>query len=86
MVEEIKGYRTLFAGIFGMVVLLVGLWLLAKDHRHEAYFAFATGVWCIIGALAAKSVGTSAVGGEGLKQGMANLLGPTKPGDPPATP
>jgi hypothetical protein len=77
------GYRTLFAGIFGMVVLLAGLWLLAKDHRHEAYFAFATGIGCIIGALAAKSVGTSAVSGEGLKQGLANLTGPTKPGGTP---
>jgi hypothetical protein len=82
MAEGLEGYRTLAAGIIGMLILLFGLWLLAVDHRHEAYFAFATGIGCIIGALAAKSVGTSAVQGEGLKGGMANLLTNKKPGDP----
>ena len=82
MAEGIAGYRTLAAGIFGMLVLLFDLWLLAADHRHKAYFAFATGVGCIIGALAAKSVGTSAVQGEGLKGGIANLMTDKKPGDP----
>jgi hypothetical protein len=82
MASGIEGYRTLFAGIFGMLVLLFGLYLLAADHRHEAYFAFATGIGCIIGALAAKSVGTSAVTGEGLKGGIQNLMTNSKPGDP----
>jgi hypothetical protein len=81
-VKHIYGLRTLIAGLFGMVVLLAGLWLLAKDHRHEAYFAFATGIGCIIGALAAKSVGATAVGGDGIKGGVANLLTSKKPGEP----
>jgi hypothetical protein len=83
MIEKAYGYRTLAAGIFGMVCLVGGLWLLAKDHRHEAYFAFATGVGAIVASLAAKSVGESAVGGDGLKGGVQNLLTAKKPGDPP---
>lgn len=80
--KHIYGLRTLIAGLFGMVMLLAGLWLLAKDHRHEAYFAFATGVGVIISALAVKSVGSSAVAGEGLTKGLQNLMTPRKPGEP----
>lgn len=76
------GNRTLLAGLFGMVCLVLGLWFLALDHRHEAYFAFATGVGAIVASLAAKSVGESAVAGDGLKGGLQNLLTPSKPGDP----
>ncbi len=82
MIERGYGYRTLIAGLFGMSMLLLGLFLLAKEHRHEAYFAFATGIGAIIASLAAKSVGESAVGGDGLKGGVQNLLTPSKPGDP----
>ena len=80
--KHVYGLRTLIAGIFGMVMLVVGLWLLAKEHRHEAYFAFSTGIGCIIGALAVKSVGSAAVNGDGLKGGAANLLTAKKPGEP----
>lgn len=79
--KHIYGLRTLIAGLFGMLMLLVGLWLLERNHRHEAYFAFSTGIGCIIGALAVKSVGSSAVAGDGLKKGLQNLATPAKPGD-----
>ena len=82
MSAKFEGYRTLFAGVFGMLILLTGLWLLAQDHRHEAYFAFATGVGVIIGALATKSIGESAAGGDGLKGMVQNLMTQSKPGDP----
>jgi hypothetical protein len=83
MKEEIKGYRTLFAGLVGMALLLVGLWLLKDDQRGAAYVFFSGGILSIVASLVVKSVGTSAVNGEGLKQGMANLMGPSKPGDNP---
>lgn len=75
------GYRTLLAGIVGMETLLAGLWLLERGHRHEAFFAFATGIGAIVSALAVKSIGSSAVGGDGLKKGLANLTGTSTPGD-----
>jgi len=80
---KIEGLRTLFAGLVGMVMLLIGLWLLAKDHRHEAYVFFSGGIGAIVASLVVKSVGTSAVNGEGLKGGLANLMTDKKPGDPP---
>ena len=90
MTDKIHGMRTLLAGLVGMAVLLAGLWLLERGHRHEAYFAFATGIGAIIAALAAKStltsVGTAAVGGDGIVQGVKNVLSPSKPGETPPAP
>ena len=83
---HVYGLRTMLAGLAGMGVLLAGLWLLERGHRHEAYFAFATGVGAIIAALAAKSVGSAAVGGGGLVPGFRNLMGPSKPGETPPPP
>ena len=60
----------------------MGLWFVQAGHRHEAYFAFATGIGAVVGALAVKSVGAAAVGGDGITNGVKNLLTDRKPGDP----
>ena len=78
-----KGYRTLIAGLIGMLCMVVGLKLVAQEHRGAAYVFFATGISAIVAGLVTKSVGTNAVNGEGLKQGVANLMGPSKPGENP---
>ncbi|MEY2669193.1 MAG: hypothetical protein RJA59_1831, partial [Pseudomonadota bacterium] len=54
----------------------------ASEHRGGAYVFFATGISAIVAGLVTKSVGTSAVNGEGLKQGWKNLVGPSVPGEP----
>jgi hypothetical protein len=80
--RELKGYRTLIAGLIAMLCLVVGLKLVASEHRGGAYVFFATGISAIVAGLVTKSVGTSAVNGEGLKQGFKNLVGPSTPGNP----
>jgi hypothetical protein len=82
--KELRGYRTLIAGLIGMLCMVVGLKLVAMEHRGGAYVFFATGISAIVAGLVTKSIGTSAVNGEGLKQGFKNLVGPSRPGDPPA--
>lgn len=77
--KHIYGLRTLIAGIIGMVLLVIGLWLLKEDQRGAAYVFFSGGVGAIVASLVVKSVGTSAVGGEGLKKGWDNLTTPSKP-------
>jgi hypothetical protein len=84
--EGAKGYRTLLAGLVGMLCLVVGLKLLSVEQRGAAFVFFAGGIGSIVAALVVKSVGTSAVGGEGVTQGWKNVMGPSKPGDPPAPP
>jgi hypothetical protein len=81
--KELRGYRTLIAGLIGMLCMVVGLKLVAAEHRGAAYVFFATGISAIVAGLVTKSIGTSAVNGEGLKQGFKNLVGPSKPGDAP---
>jgi hypothetical protein len=76
----VKGLRTFIAGLFALVCLVVGLYLLAAEHRHEAYFAFAGAVVGVMTTLFAKSVGTAAAGGEGLKGIVKNLTTDSKPG------
>jgi vacuolar-type H+-ATPase subunit I/STV1 len=80
--KELRGYRTLIAGLIGMLCMVVGLKLVAAEHRGAAYVFFATGISAIVAGLVTKSVGTSAVNGEGLKQGWKNLVGPSTPGEP----
>jgi hypothetical protein len=84
--EEARGFRTLLAGLIGMLCLVVGLKLLKEDQRGAAYVFFAGGIGAIVSALVVKSIGTSAVNGEGLTQGWKNLTTTSKPGDPPAPP
>jgi hypothetical protein len=75
----VKGYRTFVAGLVGILALVIGLKLVDVGQRHTAYVFFASGIVGIITALFAKSVGTAAVGGEGLKGGVANLMTSSKP-------
>jgi hypothetical protein len=85
-IEEAKGFRTLLAGLIGMLCLVIGLKLLKEDQRGAAYVFFSGGIGAIVTALVVKSIGTSAVNGEGLTQGWKNLTTASKPGDPPAAP
>lgn len=78
-----RGYRTYTAGLFSLCCLVLGLWFVHAERRVDAYTSFSLAVVGIMTTLFAKSVGTSAVNGEGLAGGMKNLRGPTKPGDPP---
>jgi hypothetical protein len=79
--EEARGFRTLLAGLIGMLCLVVGLKLLKEDQRGAAYVFFSGGIGAIVTALVVKSIGTSAMNGEGLAQGWKNLTGPSKPGE-----
>jgi hypothetical protein len=79
--EEARGFRTLLAGLIGMLCLVIGLKLLNADQRGAAYVFFSGGIGAIVASLVVKSIGTSAVNGEGVTQGFKNLMGPTKPGD-----
>jgi hypothetical protein len=78
-----KGLRTFIAGLFSLVCLVLGLWFVSADRRVDAYTSFSLAIVGIMTTLFAKSVGTAAVDGEGLKGGVANLLTSKKPGDPP---
>jgi hypothetical protein len=80
--EGFKGYRTYTAGLFALVCLVLGLWFVHADRRVDAYTSFSLAVVGIMTTLFAKSVGTSAVNGEGLKGGVENLLSAKKPGEP----
>jgi hypothetical protein len=84
--EDAKGFRTLLAGLIGMVCLVIGLKLLVVDQRGAAYVFFSGGIIAIVSALVVKSVGETAVGGDGLKGGWKNLTTSSKPGDPPTPP
>lgn len=80
MMKALYGWRTFIGTVLAMVFLVIGLVLLDRSQRHTAYVFFAGGIVGALGALAAKSVGTAAVNGEGLKNGLANLLTDRKPG------
>ena len=86
--EEARGFRTLFAGLVGMGCLVFGLYLLQSDQRGAAYVFFSGGIGAIVAGLVVKSVGTSAVNGEGTSQGWKNLTGASRPGEvaPPPPP
>jgi hypothetical protein len=86
MNQKLEGLRTWTVTLIAILTLLIGLKLLKEDQRAGAFVFFATALVGLAGAQVVKSVGSAAVNGEGLKQGMANLVGTTKPGDPPATP
>jgi hypothetical protein len=81
--EGFKGYRTYTAGLFALVCLVLGLWFVHADRRVDAYTSFSLAVVGIMTTLFAKSVGTSAVNGDGLKGGVKNLMTSEKPGEPP---
>jgi hypothetical protein len=84
--EEAKGFRTLLAGLIGMLCLVIGLKLLSVEQRGAAFVFFAGGIGAIVSALVVKSVGESAAGGDGFKGMARNLMTNSKPGDPPPPP
>jgi uncharacterized membrane protein YeaQ/YmgE (transglycosylase-associated protein family) len=84
--EEARGFRTLLAGLVGMLCLVIGLTLLTADQRGAAYVFFSAGIGAIVSALVVKSVGESAAGGDGFKGIARNLMTSSKPGDPPPPP
>jgi hypothetical protein len=78
----VKGLRTFIGTMVAMGLLTLAFILVAPDRRHEAFFAYAGGVVGALSALAAKSVGSAAVGGDGLKEGWKNLTTKSKPTPP----
>ena len=80
--KKIEGWRTFSVVLVGIAMLVLGLFLVSPDHRKDVYVFFSGGLVGLASAYAAKSVGTSAVGGDGLKGGVANLLTDKKPGGP----
>ena len=79
--KKIEGWRTFIVTNVSIVALLIGFGLVSKDHRRDAFMFFAGSLVGLAGAQVVKSVGTSAVGGEGLKKGLENLVSTSTPGD-----
>jgi hypothetical protein len=82
-VKKIEGWRTFIVTLIGILALVVGLKLVTGEHRKDVFVFFSGALVGLASAYAAKSVGTAAVSGDGLKGGIANLLTNKKPGDPP---
>ena len=77
-----SGQRTLAFGII-CVLAIVALFVLTPEKDRGAIFGFAVGaIVGLMGAIATKSAVGLAVGGDGLKGGLDNLLTPKKPGTP----
>ena len=80
--KKIEGWRTFIIILVAIGVLLVGLFFVKDDHRKDVFVFFSGARVGRASAYAAKSVGTKAVSGEGLKGGLENLMTAKKPGDP----
>ena len=80
--KKIEGWRTFIVALVGIFMLVLGLWFVSPDHRKDVYVFFSGGLVGLASAYAAKSVGSKAVGGGGLKGGLDNLLTAKKPGEP----
>ena len=80
--KKIEGWRTFIIILVAIGVLLVGLFFVKDDHRKDVFVFFSGALVGLASAYAAKSVGTKAVSGEGLKGGLENLMTAKKPGDP----
>ena len=81
--KKIEGWRTFSVVLAGIFMLVLGLWFVSPDHRKDVYVFFSGGLVGLASAYAAKSIGTKAVGGDGLTGGFKNLMGTSKPGDAP---
>lgn len=86
MKSKIEGWRTFVVTLVGILALVVGLKLVTGEHRKDVFVFFSGALVGLASAYAAKSVGTKAVAGDGLKAGLENLLTASKPGDPPKPP
>lgn len=80
--KKIEGWRTFSVVILGILMLVLGLFFVKDEHRKDVYVFFSGGLVGLATAYAAKSVGTSAVGGDGLAGGLKNLMTDKKPGEP----
>lgn len=81
--KRLDGLRTFIVTLTGILTLVIGLKLVNPEHRKDVFVFFAGSLVGLAGAQVVKSVGTSAVGGEGLKGGIENLMTNKKPGDSP---
>jgi hypothetical protein len=79
--KSLEGLRTFIVTLVSILTLIVGLKLVSPDHRKDVFVFFSGALVGLAGAAVVKSVGTSAVNGEGLKGGMANLMTDKKPGE-----
>jgi hypothetical protein len=82
--KKIEGWRTFTVTLIGILALVVGLKLTREEHRKDVFVFFSGALVGLASAYAAKSVGSKAVGGEGLVGGWKNLVTASKPGEPPA--
>ena len=80
--KKIEGWRTYSVVILGILMLVLGLWLVKDEHRKDVFTPFSWGLVGLALAYAGKSVGTTATGGDGIVGGFKNLMTPSKPGDP----
>jgi hypothetical protein len=81
-VKKIDGWRTFVVVLVAIIMLVLGLFFVKDEHRKDVYVFFSGGLVGLASAYAAKSVGTAAVGGAGLKGGFATLMTDKKPGEP----
>ena len=81
--KKIEGWRTFIVVLVSIGVLVLGLFFVSPDHRKDVFVFFSGGLVGLASTYVAKAIGVRAVGGEGLKGGVANLMGPSKPGDTP---
>ncbi len=79
--KRIEGWRTFVVTLVGILALVVGLKLVSGDHRKDVFVFFSGALVGLASAYAAKSVGSKAVSGDGLKGGIENLLTAKKPGE-----
>lgn len=80
--KKIEGWRTFSVVLVAILMLVLGLFFVKEDQRKDVYVFFSGALVGLASAYAAKSVGTAAVSGDGLKGGLANLLTAKKPGEP----
>ena len=81
--KKIEGWRTFIVILVAIAMLVLGLFFVKDDHRKDVFVFFSGALVGLASAYAAKSVGTAAVSGTGLKGGIDSLLTSKKPGDPP---
>ena len=72
--KKIEGWRTYSVVVLGIVTLVLGLWFVKDDQRKDVFVFFSGGLVGLASAYAAKSVGTAAVSGSGIKGGIETLL------------
>ena len=80
--KKIEGWRTFVVTLVGVLALVVGLKLVSPDHRKDVFVFFSGALVGLASAYAAKSVGSKAVGGDGLAGGFKNLMTDSKPTPP----